>query len=185
ASVSSWLQRSSLPTSSCRLPAVRKSRPAGFVGLHRSVRTGARGDSSDAVGGWSVWPASVACEYGGSRPDSFAAGVVPRRAKRSWAYLFRFVVLVVDVDVPDRILVGSARGDRFHSGLGGQHRVILVVVAVHAVAADEKDVGDRVDVGANAAKLGITPEIRGIGLWHTNDRGLDDVRRVDGVDLFQ
>ena len=63
--------------------------------------------------------------------------------------------------------------------------MILVVVAVHAIAPDEKDVGDRVDVGANAAKLGITPEIRGIGLWHPNDRGVDDIRRVDEVDLFQ
>src|SRR5438094_289164 len=76
------------------------------------------------------WPASVACEYGGSRPGSRYL------CDRNAPYLLRFVVLVVDVDVPDRVLVGPARGDRLHRGVGGQHRMVLVVVAVHAVAAD-------------------------------------------------
>lgn len=57
------------------------------------------------------------------------------------------VVFLFHVDVPDVRLVGAALLDVVDGGHGRQHRVVLVVIAVHAVAADEEQVGNRVDEG--------------------------------------
>ena len=47
-----------------------------------------------------------------------------------------FMVFIVNVDRPQGGFVGVAGNNVFHSEFGGEHGMVLVVVAVHSVAAD-------------------------------------------------
>jgi hypothetical protein len=46
------------------------------------------------------------------------------------------VILHFGIDGPDVVLCGDAVDDILNGGHGGQHRVILIVVFVHSVAAN-------------------------------------------------
>src|SRR5208283_4082275 len=95
------------------------------------------------------------------------------------------MIFIVDVDVPKRLLVGAAGGDVVDRSAGGEHRVVLIVVAMHAVAADEKQVLDRIHPGADDCKLGVGAEVCRVGSGHPSDGGGDDFLPLDQVDLFQ
>ena len=68
---------------------------------------------------------------------------------------------------------------------GGEHRMVLVVVFVHAVAADQKQILERVDVVAHFGKSLVGAEIGRIGLGHANHRRVANVGGVDDADLLQ
>src|SRR5258706_3658770 len=82
------------------------------------------------------------------------------RASATAAFL---VVLVVDVHTPDRALVAAAGHDRFDRLLRRQHRVVLVVVAVHTVASGQEQVRKRIQVLAQLAEASVAAIVAGIG----------------------
>src|SRR5882757_8274209 len=49
------------------------------------------------------------------------------------------VIRLFSVDVPDPLFWPPLR-DRIYSGVGGQHRVVLVIVSVHSISADRVQV---------------------------------------------
>ncbi len=95
------------------------------------------------------------------------------------------MILVIDVDAPDGVLVRASRSDAVDRGLGGQHRVILIVVAVHAVAADEKKVGDAIKICPHLAEIRVRTEIRGVRLRHPDYGTVDRVSGIDEIDLLE
>src|SRR5438105_1651214 len=83
------------------------------------------------------------------------------------------VVLLVDVDTPD-VVIGAE--DVLHRQHRGVHRMVLVVVAVHAVAADGIDVGRvLLEPGAHRLDTGLVRVVvEGVRLRHPDDvPGLD------------
>src|SRR6187399_3161814 len=73
----------------------------------------------------------------------------------------RLVVLLLGVDVPQRALVKPVRLHAVDSRLGGEHGVVLVVVAVHAVAAHGKQVLDAIQPAAHMPNVLILAEVGG------------------------
>ena len=55
-------------------------------------------------------------------------------------HLLSLVVFVIDIDRPNGLLVEGIRVDRGGGFSCGEHRMILVVVAMHAIATDKKQV---------------------------------------------
>jgi hypothetical protein len=78
---------------------------------------------------------------------------------------------------------GNAVDDVLNGGHGGQHRVVLVVVFVHAVAAHQEQVLEAVDVVANHIEAVVAAEVSGIGLGHAHHMGILDVFRFEDPDL--
>ena len=80
---------------------------------------------------------------------------------------------IIDIRLDDVV-------DRGH---GCEHGMVHVVVAVHAVAADQPEVVDAVQEVADRLKPVITPEIARICLGHADDRSVQNiglVREADG-----
>ena len=69
--------------------------------------------------------------------------------------------------------------DRRHRG---QHRVILVVVFVHAVAAHQEEILEAVDVTANHVEAVVAAKISGIGLGHADHVRIFDILRLRDAD---
>ena len=97
-----------------------------------------------------------------------------------------FLVIVhLGVDFPEVGLVRLAGDDVVHRHHGGQHGVVLVIVAVHAVAADQEQVVVAVHILANLGEPVVGAEVRGIGLLHPQDRGVEHFGGVDDADLAE
>src|SRR6185312_13101814 len=79
--------------------------------------------------------------------------------------------------------VGAAFNNVIDGGHGGQHRVVLVVVLVHAVAADKKQVLEVIYIVADFTETVISPEIGGIRLRDVNHTAIENISRVDDADL--
>ena len=68
---------------------------------------------------------------------------------------------------------------------GGQHAVVLIVVLVHAVAADEKQVLDTIREFAEFVKAAVGAEVSGVGLWNPDDMGVGDRASAKNADAFR
>src|SRR3954454_21927472 len=95
------------------------------------------------------------------------------------------VVLLLDVDLPD--VVRHAVGDGLHREHRGVHRVVLVVVLVHAVAADRVDVRR---VGVEPATehvdvLAVVLVVDRISLGDADDVAGLDVLRLHDAELLE
>src|SRR5689334_7801380 len=99
--------------------------------------------------------------------------------------LLLFVVLIVHVDVPDVALVYPSGGDVFDRHPRRQHRMVLIVVAMHAVATDEEQVLDGVGMLPDRSEVRVAAEIGGIGFGHADHVRGNDVFRVDKAQLFE
>src|SRR6266436_9500078 len=73
--------------------------------------------------------------------------------------LLRFVVLHLGIHFPDVGLVRSARDNVIHGDHRGEHGMVLVVVLMHAVAADQKEILKAVQVFAYLVKTFVGPKI--------------------------
>ena len=67
-------------------------------------------------------------------------------------------------------------------GVRRKHGMILIVVAMHAVAADGVEVDEGVEVGADSVEFGVCPEIGGIRFRHAHHRPIEHVVAVDHAD---
>ncbi len=70
-------------------------------------------------------------------------------------------------------------------GHGGQHRVVLVVVLVHAVATDQIQVRNGVDVVPDLLKAVVDAEVGRVGLCHADHHRIARIGSIDDVDLRQ
>ena len=94
------------------------------------------------------------------------------------------MVLLLGVDGPEGGLVDVAGGDAVDDGHGGEHGVVLVVVLVHAVAADEEEVGEAVGPGAEFVEAGVGAEVGRVGLGDADDVGVEDFGCVRRMPIF-
>ena len=60
--------------------------------------------------------------------------------------------------------------------------MILVVVFVHAISADQKQVLDTISVVANRVETVISSEVGWIGLWHSRDMSIQHIFLVQNAD---
>src|SRR3954470_11529673 len=96
-----------------------------------------------------------------------------------------FVVFLLDVDLPD--VVRHAVGDGLHREHRGVHRVVLVVVLVHAVAADRVDVRSvGVEPGTEHDDVvAVVLVVDRISLGNADDVAGFDVLRLQDAELLE
>src|SRR5688500_18406048 len=80
-----------------------------------------------------------------------------------------FVVFVIYIDIPDRRLVVACSQYGFNRKLCGQHRVVLIIVAMHAVAPYHKEIGNSVKVLPQLVEVRIRSIVAWVCLWHADD----------------
>ena len=71
-----------------------------------------------------------------------------------------------EIHLPQITLIRPARDDVIYRHHRREHRVILVIVAVHAVATDEEEIGNRVDVVTYHLQLIEAADIGRVSLGH-------------------
>src|SRR5204863_8234530 len=69
--------------------------------------------------------------------------------------------------------------DRYH---GGEHRMVLVVVAVHPVATDEPEVSELLEPRAHLPELRVGPEVRGVGPRYSQHDSVPGLSGADGAE---
>lgn len=91
------------------------------------------------------------------------------------------MVFRIGVDVPEvEVLAGEVAG----SEKGGHHGVVLVVVFVHAIAANDLEVVERGEGVADGGDfLGVGGGVNGVGFGHANDAAIEDVNGLDEAEL--
>ena len=62
--------------------------------------------------------------------------------------------------------------------------MVLVVVFVHAVAPDQEQVVEAVDIFADLVEALVGAEVGRIGFGHADDAGIENVVLVDDADFF-
>ena len=63
--------------------------------------------------------------------------------------------------------------------------MIHIIIAVLTVTPHTIEINQRIEIVPNLSKFGVTAEIRGIGLFYPNERGIRYVRlRFDYADFF-
>ena len=93
---------------------------------------------------------------------------------RDASELHFFVILVVGVHAPDVMMRAEQVLDRQH---GRNHRVILVVVLVHAVAAGNLEILERIQVRPNHGEgILVSLVVHGVGLRHPHNRSAYNFR---------
>ena len=95
------------------------------------------------------------------------------------------VVLPFRVHGPDIGLVDSVLQDVVDGRHGREHRVVHVVVTVHAVAADQKQVLELIEPGLQLLEPIVGAEIGRVGLGHPDHRAVEHVGRVDDAERGQ
>src|ERR1017187_10688855 len=103
--------------------------------------------------------------------------------QRGLLLAFLFVVFLLCVDLPQGLLVDVAGDDAVDGVHGGEHAVVLVVVFVHAVAADQEEVVDGVGEVLELVEAGVGAEVGGIGFGDADDVGVGDVGGFEDADL--
>ena len=87
------------------------------------------------------------------------------------------MVLLLDVDPPN-VVVGS--GDVSGRIDRRDHGVVLIVVAVLAIATDELQVGQPLEIRTDHVQaLLVVSIVDGVGLWHPDDNTVDHVLGAD------
>src|SRR5205807_8488883 len=107
-------------------------------------------------------------------------GSMPR-TKRSGVRgsLLFFVIIPFQIYGPDVFFGLNPLVNIFNSSHSGQHRMVLVVVAMHAVAADEEEVVEFVPVRASFVELTVSAEVGGVRLGHFYNSAVDHVLWVN------
>ena len=82
-------------------------------------------------------------------------------ARLGTSFVFALVVIRFGVHIPDVPLVATARDDIVYGGHRRQHGVVLVVVLVHAVAANQIQIRNRINVVAHFLEAIVDTEICG------------------------
>ncbi len=81
--------------------------------------------------------------------------------------IFFFVVLVVDIDRPDSGFIAIAAQDVFHRQFGRQHRMILIVIAVHTITPHQIQIAQLIDLLAQRIEFVVAAKISRIGFFST------------------
>lgn len=94
------------------------------------------------------------------------------------------MVFGVGVDLPE--VVGGVVEEVFCGEDGGHHGVVLVVVFVHAVAADDLKVGEVFEGGFDDVDVVlVTRRVDGIGFFHADDGAVVDFIGADEAELLK
>ena len=95
------------------------------------------------------------------------------------------MIFLFDVDFPD--VVGRAIHDVLHGQHRGVHRVVLIVVAMHAVTANWVNIGCAiVEPLAQTLHIGfVTLVVERVGLRHTHDISSFNLAWFDEADCFE
>ena len=99
----------------------------------------------------------------------FTAGSRWCELSRSLSPLCDFLVIHLSVDSPDVVLGRKTIHDVFDSDHCSQHGVILIVVFVHAVAANHEEIGEAVGVIADDVEAVIVSGVSGVGLGNADN----------------
>ena len=111
------------------------------------------------------------CEPRRARRNGYSI-VSHQRAGRIVVHALEFVVLEVRIHRPD--VVGFAVQVR-HGEHGRVHRVILVVVFVHAIPADRVQIGDRIQETAHDGEMvGVRRIVNRVGVGDSYDDGVEN-----------
>ena len=124
------------------------------------------------------------------KPDVAATALHIFRAdfdsiKESTTAINFLVIVVIDIHRPNRSLIRFPRENGLDRKLGREHRMVLIVVPMHAVAADQKEIVYSVDPATQFGKIFICTEIRRICLRNTNYGPVKHVRPIYHFNLFQ
>ena len=95
------------------------------------------------------------------------------------------MVFVVNVDVPQLLLIDRVFQNCLYRITRGQHRMVLVVIPVHTVAADQEQIRDRIHIVADDRKLAIGPVIARVGLGDAQDYAIQQIRMSGQAQRFQ
>src|SRR2546426_293281 len=105
-----------------------------------------------------------------------------RRGGRGYFELHLLVILKVCVHLPD-VVGGTLHVPHRHHGR--QHRVVLIVVLVHPVPADQMQVRDGIDVRAYASEaFAVRSVVDRVRLWHAHDGAVDYASRIGETQLL-
>src|SRR6185312_1158905 len=93
------------------------------------------------------------------------------------------VVLLLRIDLPERLLVDATCGKAIHRVHCCQHTVVLVVVLVHSIAAHQEDVVDAVGEILQLIEAAVGPEVCRISFGYANHVCVTDCIRIQNADL--
>src|SRR5580698_3462140 len=88
------------------------------------------------------------------------------------------------IDRPNIVLAQDTANDVIHSRHGGQHRVILIVVLVHPVTADQVEIMETVKIFPDYVKSVVSSEIGGISLRNAHHMGIAHVASPQNPNLL-
>jgi hypothetical protein len=94
-----------------------------------------------------------------------------------------FVIVLLGVDLPE-ISFGLDSGKNVvYGNHGSQHGMVLVVVLVHSISANEEKVFEPVRVSHNLIEAIIGAEVSGVRFWYAEDARVLDVACVQDADF--
>jgi hypothetical protein len=88
---------------------------------------------------------------------------------------FRFVVVLLCIYGPDIVFIHISGGDFIDCSHRCEHGVILIVVSVHSISANQEQIPIAIDKFSNCGKTIVTSEICRVSLWHANNRAIDNI----------
>src|SRR5579875_2065548 len=98
--------------------------------------------------------------------------------------LLLFVVLLLGVDLPERSLVDAAGDDLIDCGHGREHRVVLVVVLMHAIAAHEEEIFKAIEISADLVEALVGAKVSRVGLGYAHYVPVSHILCAQDADLF-
>jgi len=94
-----------------------------------------------------------------------------------------FMIFAISVDSPDIVFAADTADDILNRRHSGQHGVVLVVVFVHAIAADEEKVLKPVSIVPNYVEAVIRAKIGRISFGNANHMRVFDFLSLENADL--
>src|SRR5665213_2153752 len=118
-----------------------------------------------------------------SRINFFTAVLL--RAPEPSRSLLLFVILLFSIDAPQRALVYVPGRDAVDHSHRRQHGVVLVVVLMHTIAADQKQVFEAVRPSPQLVEPVIRAKVGRISLWYSHYVSVENVGRLQYSNLLQ
>ncbi len=85
------------------------------------------------------------------------------------------MVGLLGINSPDIRFIGDPIADIIYGDHGCEHGMVGVIVFVHSIASYQEEVGKAVSIFTDEIEIRIGAEVGGIGLFHADDYGIQDV----------
>src|ERR1700733_13775721 len=115
-------------------------------------------------------------EIRGLNSSPYAVYVLSGGAGGPWLILCFFLMIFhLRVDGPDVVLVADPGDDVIDCRHSGQHGVVLIVVLVHSVSANQVQIVESIEKLADDVESVIGTEIGRVGFGNADHMGIGDV----------